>query len=98
MARHGRRPSLHLRGILFHDDVSTKTSATAGPKKRKPPMWKAGARLGRVQRGACFPGDDHGHLLVQQPLAATFQEKDAVDPNRILAAGRYGIWPKHLRG
>jgi len=28
-----------------------------------------------------------------------FQErlKDAVDPNGILSAGRYGIWPKHLR-
>jgi 4-cresol dehydrogenase (hydroxylating) len=24
--------------------------------------------------------------------------KDAVDPNGILAAGRYGVWPKHLRG
>jgi 4-cresol dehydrogenase (hydroxylating) len=24
--------------------------------------------------------------------------KDAVDPNGILAAGRSGIWPKHLRG
>ena len=24
--------------------------------------------------------------------------KDAIDPNGILAAGRYGIWPKHLRG
>jgi 4-cresol dehydrogenase (hydroxylating) len=23
--------------------------------------------------------------------------KDAVDPQGILAAGRYGIWPKHLR-
>jgi 4-cresol dehydrogenase (hydroxylating) len=23
--------------------------------------------------------------------------KDAVDPNGVLAAGRYGIWPKHLR-
>ncbi len=23
--------------------------------------------------------------------------KDAVDPNGILAAGRYGIWPKHIR-
>jgi len=23
--------------------------------------------------------------------------KDAVDPNGIIAAGRYGIWPKHLR-
>ncbi|HZF14759.1 MAG TPA: FAD-binding oxidoreductase [Steroidobacteraceae bacterium] len=24
--------------------------------------------------------------------------KDAVDPNGILSPGRYGIWPKHLRG
>jgi 4-cresol dehydrogenase (hydroxylating) len=23
--------------------------------------------------------------------------KDAIDPNGILAAGRYGVWPKHLR-
>ncbi len=23
--------------------------------------------------------------------------KDAVDPNGIMSAGRYGIWPKHLR-
>jgi FAD/FMN-containing dehydrogenase len=28
-----------------------------------------------------------------------FQEtlKDAVDPNGILSAGHYGVWPKHLR-
>jgi len=24
--------------------------------------------------------------------------KDAVDPNGVISAGRYGIWPKHLRG
>jgi 4-cresol dehydrogenase (hydroxylating) len=24
--------------------------------------------------------------------------KDAVDPNGIISAGRYGIWPKHIRG
>ena len=23
--------------------------------------------------------------------------KDAVDPNGIISAGRYGVWPKHLR-
>jgi 4-cresol dehydrogenase (hydroxylating) len=23
--------------------------------------------------------------------------KDAVDPNGILSAGRYGVWPKHIR-
>jgi FAD/FMN-containing dehydrogenase len=31
-------------------------------------------------------------LRVQEEL------KDAIDPNGILSAGRYGIWPKHLRG
>ena len=24
--------------------------------------------------------------------------KDAIDPNGIISPGRYGIWPKHLRG
>jgi 4-cresol dehydrogenase (hydroxylating) len=24
--------------------------------------------------------------------------KDAIDPNGIISAGRYDIWPKHLRG
>jgi 4-cresol dehydrogenase (hydroxylating) len=24
--------------------------------------------------------------------------KDAVDPNGVISAGRYGIWPKHIRG
>jgi 4-cresol dehydrogenase (hydroxylating) len=35
--------------------------------------------------------NDHSLLKLQQTL------KDAVDPNGILSAGRYGIWPKHLR-
>lgn len=35
----------------------------------------------------------NGHALLR------FHEtvKDAIDPNGILSAGRYGIWPKHLR-
>jgi 4-cresol dehydrogenase (hydroxylating) len=35
--------------------------------------------------------NDHALLKLQQSI------KDAVDPNGILSAGRYGIWPKHLR-
>jgi len=23
--------------------------------------------------------------------------KDAIDPNGIISAGRYGVWPRHLR-
>ncbi len=40
---------------------------------------------------AAYSFNDHSLLKFQQVL------KDAVDPNGILAAGRYGIWPKHLR-
>jgi (+)-pinoresinol hydroxylase len=36
--------------------------------------------------------NDHALLHFQERI------KDAVDPNGILSAGRYGIWPKHLRG
>ena len=35
--------------------------------------------------------NDHSLLRLHETL------KDAVDPNGILSAGRYGIWPKHLR-
>jgi (+)-pinoresinol hydroxylase len=39
-----------------------------------------------------FSFNNHSLLRFHETL------KDAVDPNGILAAGRYGIWPKHLRG
>jgi 4-cresol dehydrogenase (hydroxylating) len=35
--------------------------------------------------------NDHSLLRLHETL------KDAVDPNGIFSAGRYGIWPKHLR-
>ncbi|HUA00483.1 MAG TPA: FAD-linked oxidase C-terminal domain-containing protein, partial [Candidatus Aquilonibacter sp.] len=34
---------------------------------------------------------NHSLLRLQETV------KDALDPNGILSAGRYGIWPKHLR-
>jgi 4-cresol dehydrogenase (hydroxylating) len=34
---------------------------------------------------------DHAYLRFCESI------KDAVDPNGILSAGRYGIWPKHMR-
>lgn len=36
--------------------------------------------------------NDHALMRFNETL------KDALDPNGILSAGRYGIWPKHLRG
>ena len=35
--------------------------------------------------------DDHALRGLKEVI------KDAVDPNGILSAGRYGIWPRHLR-
>jgi len=35
--------------------------------------------------------NDHALLHLQEKI------KDAVDPNGIISAGRYGIWPRHLR-
>jgi (+)-pinoresinol hydroxylase len=35
--------------------------------------------------------NDHALMRLNETL------KDALDPNGILAAGRYGIWPRHLR-
>jgi 4-cresol dehydrogenase (hydroxylating) len=35
--------------------------------------------------------NDHAYMKLCESI------KDAIDPNGILSAGRYGIWPKHLR-
>jgi 4-cresol dehydrogenase (hydroxylating) len=40
---------------------------------------------------AAYSFNDHALRRLQETL------KDAVDPNGVLSAGRYGIWPKHLR-
>jgi 4-cresol dehydrogenase (hydroxylating) len=36
--------------------------------------------------------NDHSLLRLHETI------KDAIDPNGILSPGRFGIWPKHLRG
>ncbi|MBN4075604.1 MAG: p-cresol methylhydroxylase [SAR86 cluster bacterium] len=38
-----------------------------------------------------FSFNDHAYMRFCETV------KDAIDPNGILSAGRYGIWPKHLR-
>ncbi len=40
---------------------------------------------------ATYSFNDNALLKFEETL------KDAVDPNGILSAGPYGIWPKHLR-
>lgn len=41
---------------------------------------------------ATYSYNDHALMGLNETL------KDALDPNGVLAAGRYGIWPRHLRG
>jgi 4-cresol dehydrogenase (hydroxylating) len=40
---------------------------------------------------AAYSFNDHALLRLHEKI------KDALDPNGVLSAGRYGIWPKHLR-
>jgi len=40
---------------------------------------------------AAYSFNDHALRRLHETL------KDAIDPNGIISAGRYGIWPKHLR-
>jgi 4-cresol dehydrogenase (hydroxylating) len=41
---------------------------------------------------ASYSFNDHAYRRICETL------KDAIDPKGILSAGRYGIWPSHLRG
>jgi 4-cresol dehydrogenase (hydroxylating) len=41
---------------------------------------------------ATYSFNDHALQRLNETL------KDALDPNGVLSAGRYGIWPRHLRG
>src|SRR5690606_12359336 len=40
---------------------------------------------------AAYSFNDHALRRLHETL------KDAIDPNGIISAGRYGIWPRHLR-
>ncbi len=52
--------------------------------------YRAAAALQEVIMDT-FSFNDHAYMRFCESI------KDAVDPNGILSAGRYGIWPKHLR-
>jgi FAD/FMN-containing dehydrogenase len=44
------------------------------------------------QIAGTFSWNDHALMKMNESI------KDALDPNGVLAAGKSGIWPKHLRG
>jgi len=54
---------------------------------------------GEYRTAPAYQGDVMNTYSFNNHALLRFQEtlKDAVDPNGILSAGRYGIWPKHLR-
>jgi (+)-pinoresinol hydroxylase len=64
-------------------------------------MIEAGAKhgWGEYRTAAVFQDAVMNTYSFNDNILRRFHEtiKDAVDPNGILSAGRYGIWPKHLR-
>ncbi len=54
---------------------------------------------GEYRTAAAFQDDVMATYSFNNHALLRFHEavKDAVDPNGILSAGRYGVWPKHLR-
>ena len=48
--------------------------------------------------GLAAGGQAHHHAKSGHDKGKSHTLKDAIDPNGILSAGRYDIWPKHLRG
>jgi 4-cresol dehydrogenase (hydroxylating) len=65
-------------------------------------MIRVGAEHGWAEYRTAVVYQDQamGVLSFNNNALLRFHEtvKDAVDPNGILSPGRYGIWPKHLRG
>ena len=54
---------------------------------------------GEYRTAPAYQGDVMNTYSFNNHALLRFHEtlKDAVDPNGIISAGRYGIWPKHLR-
>ncbi|HEY0300509.1 MAG TPA: hypothetical protein VGC36_04210, partial [Rhizomicrobium sp.] len=59
----------------------------------------ADAGYGEYRTAPAFQDDVMATYSFNNHALLRFHEavKDAVDPNGILSAGRYGVWPKHLR-
>ncbi len=59
----------------------------------------ADAGYGEYRTAPAFQDDVMATYSFNNHALLRFHEavKDAIDPNGILSAGRYGVWPKHLR-
>jgi len=94
----------YKRAFVFIFGIMVSTNAAENKKMREgfKKLIKLAAERGYVEYRTppAFQGDVVATYSFNNNSLLRFHEavKDAVDPNGILAAGRYGIWPKQLRG
>ncbi|HEX7080399.1 MAG TPA: FAD-binding oxidoreductase [Gammaproteobacteria bacterium] len=96
--------SYHTRAFIMFQGISLTSDKEENARARE-----FYARLIRIS-GERGWGVYRAHAAFMDQLMATYSYnnnalmrfnetlKDALDPNGILSAGRYGIWPRHLRG
>lgn len=100
----GYAQSYHRRAFIMFQGISL--SADPEENARARALYErlisvSGERGWGIYRGhagfmdalmATYSYNDNALMRLNETL------KDALDPNGILSAGRYGIWPRHLRG
>jgi (+)-pinoresinol hydroxylase len=99
----GRPLFYHTRTVTLIYAIPTGRDPTANKKAREAfaKLMDIGAAhgWGEYRIHPEFMDKGVGYYSYNNHALLRFQErlKDAADPNGILSAGRYGIWPKHLR-
>ena len=100
----GRLLMYHLRAacLIYAIPVGRDAQANARAREGFSQLMDAAAARGwgEYRIHPAFMDKGMGFYSFNDHALMRFHErlKDAVDPNGILSAGRYGIWPKHLRG
>jgi (+)-pinoresinol hydroxylase len=91
------RGFIYLFGFPITHDIETNRKNRAAFKKIV--QVAAAHGWGEYRTAPAYQGDVMATYSFNNHALLRFHEtvKDAVDPNGILSAGRYGIWPRHLR-
>lgn len=96
-AANWERSFIYIFGFRITEDVASNQKARAAFKK----LIKIAAAQGwgEYRTSTAFQDDVMDTYSYNRHALRRFNEtlKDALDPNGVLAPGRYGIWPKHLR-
>jgi 4-cresol dehydrogenase (hydroxylating) len=93
-----KRNLVLLTGMEITHDVESNRKLRAGYKRLVQISAENG--WGEYRAAAAFMDDVMASFSFNNHALLRFHEtlKDALDPNGILAPGKSGIWPKHLRG